>query len=129
MKAIDGYNKLRGGYYTPSGISDFIVKWAIRNPEESVLEPSCGDGSFLSAVKKRALLSFGVQANSITGIELDPKEAKKQQHMATRSSMRIFSPIILTRLRDAVHTMSSWAIRRSLDIKTSMRSIELLHLN
>ena len=77
MKAIDGYNKLRGGYYTPSGISDFIVKWAVRNPEESVLEPSCGDGSFLSAVKKRAHLSFGVQSNSVTGIELDPKEAKK----------------------------------------------------
>ena len=25
MKAIDGYDKLRGGYYTPASIADFIV--------------------------------------------------------------------------------------------------------
>ena len=77
MKATDGYNKLRGGYYTPADIAGFIVRWAIRNPEESVLEPSCGDGSFLSAIKKRDQLSFEMQTNTVTGIELDTIEAKK----------------------------------------------------
>jgi len=35
--------KLRGGYYTPQPIADFICKWAITNPMQKVLEPSCGD--------------------------------------------------------------------------------------
>ena len=36
MKAIDGYNKLRGGYYTPDNIADFIVQWALRDMEDTV---------------------------------------------------------------------------------------------
>ena len=51
MKAIDGYDKLRGGYYTPSNIAEFIIRWANISPLNSVLEPSCGDGSFLAAIK------------------------------------------------------------------------------
>lgn len=53
MKPIDGYNKLRGGYYTPDKISEFITEWAVRTPDDSVLEPSCGDGSFLDAITTR----------------------------------------------------------------------------
>ena len=53
MKPIEGYNKLRGGYYTSDKISEFIAEWAIRKTSDSVLEPSCGDGSFLSAVTIR----------------------------------------------------------------------------
>ena len=56
MKPIEGYNKLRGGYYTPDKISEFIAEWAIRKTSDSVLEPSCGDGSFLSAITYRAFI-------------------------------------------------------------------------
>ena len=38
MKPIEGYNKLRGGYYTPDKISEFIAEWAIRKTSDSVLE-------------------------------------------------------------------------------------------
>ena len=41
-------NKLRGGYYTPTPISEFLAKWAIRNPSDRILEPSCGDGNILT---------------------------------------------------------------------------------
>ncbi len=79
MKPIEGYNKLRGGYYTPDKISEFISEWAIRTPSDSVLEPSCGDGSFLSAITKR-FSEFGVTAEQIRknviGVELDSAEAK-----------------------------------------------------
>lgn len=44
------YNKLRGGYYTPREISEFIMNWAVSDTSESVLEPSCGDGSFIKAL-------------------------------------------------------------------------------
>ena len=46
MKEKDEYNKLRGGYYTPSEITEFICKWAIDKDDVDVLEPSCGDGAF-----------------------------------------------------------------------------------
>ncbi len=79
MKAIDGFNKLRGGYYTPSDIADFIVKWAVKKDTDSVLEPSCGDGSFLSAVRKREQQSFGTHMKDVTGVELAANEAHKSE--------------------------------------------------
>ena len=73
MKAIDGYDKLRGGYYTPTDIADFIICWTHPAQECRILEPSCGDGSFLAALRER-----NYNAN-VTGIELDPNEAKKAE--------------------------------------------------
>lgn len=87
MKPIDGYNKLRGGYYTPDKISEFIVEWAVRTPSDSVLEPSCGDGSFLSAITARcnAIGASDKQIKqNVLGIELDSVEAAKSaQYGAT----------------------------------------------
>lgn len=86
MKPIEGYNKLRGGYYTPDKISEFISEWAIRTPSDSVLEPSCGDGSFLSAITKR-FSEFGATAEQIRknviGVELDSAEAEKSAQYGT----------------------------------------------
>lgn len=86
MKPIEGYNKLRGGYYTPDKISEFISEWAIRTPSDSVLEPSCGDGSFLSAITKR-FSAFGATAEQIRknviGVELDSAEAEKSAQYGT----------------------------------------------
>lgn len=80
MKAADGYNKLRGGYYTPVDIARFIVDWAVRSGEEQILEPSCGDGSFLGAIRGK-LQAAGRKAEQIRsqvmGIELDKDEAAK----------------------------------------------------
>ncbi len=56
LKANSTEKKLRGGYYTPDSISDFIVKWALNrnNQDISVLEPSCGDGAFLESLIRNA---------------------------------------------------------------------------
>ena len=75
MKAIDGYDKLRGGYYTPSEIAEFIIRWANISPLDSVLEPSCGDGSFLAAIKECCPQNI----SNVIGIELDSIEAEKAQ--------------------------------------------------
>lgn len=65
--------KLRGGFYTPEPIAEFILRWGINgNDNLDILEPSCGDGIFLKQIKKH-----GLNYNSITAIELDGKEAKK----------------------------------------------------
>ena len=79
MKAIDGYDKLRGGYYTPADIADFITRWAVRNPDDSILEPSCGDGSFLAAVQKRNQALECSGRGCVIGIELDSAEAAKAE--------------------------------------------------
>lgn len=86
MKPIDGYNKLRGGYYTPEKISEFIAEWAIRDSDDCVLEPSCGDGSFLNAIAKRlrALGSHDEQIHqNVIGVELDSIEAEKAAQYGT----------------------------------------------
>ncbi len=80
MKAEPTSQKLRGGYYTPAPIAEFLARWAIRSPQDTVLEPSCGDGSVLSTAA-RTLLQQGAAperaAELLYGIEIIPDEAKK----------------------------------------------------
>lgn len=75
MKEKDEYNKLRGGYYTPSEITEFICKWAIDKDDVDVLEPSCGDGAFIKSLCKR--IPKKNSRKKILGIEIDKEEAKK----------------------------------------------------
>lgn len=66
-------DKLRGGFYTPDLISSFLVKWAFNeNKAMDILEPSCGDGSFLRAIKREKL-----EYNSIKALELLEEEWHK----------------------------------------------------
>lgn len=65
--------KLRGGFYTPEAIADFVLKWAFNGTKgQDVLEPSCGDGVFLKRMREN---KFAYK--SITAIELDLNEAEK----------------------------------------------------
>jgi len=77
--ALDA-DKLRGGYYTSAELARWLCTWAIRDPAELVLEPSCGDGSFLEAASKR-LEELGAhgpsRANQLRGVEIIPDEADK----------------------------------------------------
>lgn len=84
-KENSSFDKLRGGYYTPSPIADFISSWAIQSENDVVLEPSCGDGNFIEAAIRRFndLGRFGEDLNSsIQGVELIPDEAKKAKERA-----------------------------------------------
>ena len=80
MKPVATYQKLRGGYYTPEPIADFLANWAIQTPDTTVLEPSCGDGVILASAIER-LIQCGAQREAIAhlaqGVELDPEEAQK----------------------------------------------------
>jgi adenine-specific DNA methylase len=70
-------SKLRGGYYTPSTIADFLAHWAIRTQDSKVLEPSAGDGAFVDAALRR-LTSGYLQA-----VELFEDEARKIRERAS----------------------------------------------
>ena len=80
MKLAPTYQKLRGGYYTPKPIADFLAQWAIQSMDTTVLEPSCGDGVLLEAAIE-VLLKKGARqtamAQLVQGIEADPEEAEK----------------------------------------------------
>ena len=64
--------KIRGGYYTPKILADYICQWAIRDSAERVMEPSCGDGSFVSSAA--SLLS---EDGLITAVELVAEELER----------------------------------------------------
>lgn len=70
--------KLRGGYYTPEAVAEWLAKWGIRQASDTVLEPSCGDGNLLIAAAKR-LLDLGASGpeieRQIQGVELSSVEA------------------------------------------------------
>lgn len=44
--------KLRGAYYTPPELANFIVSWGMDNNVNRILEPSCGDGVFLTPLRQ-----------------------------------------------------------------------------
>lgn len=86
MKPEPTDQKLRGGYYTPAPIAKFLAQWAIRSPQDTVLEPSCGDGSLLLAAANALLrqgATPGVVAELLYGIEIIPEEVSKAVQQLT----------------------------------------------
>jgi adenine-specific DNA-methyltransferase len=71
-------DKLRGGFYTPKIVSDFLVDWAQIDNNSQILETSCGDGVFLSSIcNKFSELNFPKEeiCSHLIGIELIQEEA------------------------------------------------------
>lgn len=79
-KAAPTDQKLRGGYYTPQPVADFLAKWAIKSSHDKVLEPSCGDGILIESAIK-ALIEKGSAkqeaVNQVHGVELEQPERLK----------------------------------------------------
>ncbi len=53
--------KARGAYYTPERIASQLVRWAVRNSTDRLIDPSCGDGRFVAAHRN----SWGVEQDAI----------------------------------------------------------------
>lgn len=82
FKEFQTEQKLRGGYYTPSDLATFLVRWVGHNNPTDILEPSCGDGVFFKPVADL------IPAAHVTGFELDPVEAKKATTAARQAGLR-----------------------------------------
>lgn len=66
-------DKLRGGFYSPMELALFILRWVFAKKRKGdMLEPSCGDGVFIKALRQG-----NWNYNSVTAIELDKNEAAK----------------------------------------------------
>src|SRR6185295_1800387 len=63
-----------GAYYTPAVLAEPLARWAVRGPGDTVFDPSCGEGAFLTCGLDR-LLSLGASpralSDQIAGVELD----------------------------------------------------------
>ena len=60
--------KTLGAFYTAEPVARFLVEWAIREPNEAVLDPSCGDGAFIGAAATR-LAELGCPIPKVWGVD------------------------------------------------------------
>jgi type I restriction-modification system DNA methylase subunit len=61
-----------GQFYTPRPIAELIVKWAIRSPDDKVIDAGCGSGTFLvEAYKKLAESKLKKPFNEIKHVSTD----------------------------------------------------------
>ncbi|MDM8534307.1 class I SAM-dependent methyltransferase [Clostridiaceae bacterium HSG29] len=74
LKENNSAQKLRGGYYTPQVLADFIVKNIVKKDKVSILEPSCGDGVFLESISKHISEK---QIKYVEAIEIIKEEVEK----------------------------------------------------
>lgn len=62
--------KDKGQFFTPVDLADKIIKkFKIELKDKSILEPSCGDGSFIDPLIEQS-------ASKIVAIDIDPKQCK-----------------------------------------------------
>jgi adenine-specific DNA methylase len=74
--------KLRGAYYTPAKIANFILRWGINGSMGAkILEPSCGDGVFLDCAAKQ-----GLAFQDFTAVEFEAGEADKARSIGLHDS-------------------------------------------
>lgn len=73
------HRKARGAFFTPPALASYMVRWAVRNATDTVLEPSCGDAEFLASAVER-LTELGWNANAardqLFGVELHEESAR-----------------------------------------------------
>jgi adenine-specific DNA methylase len=88
FKENESLTKLRGGYYTPGPIANFLTKWVLNKKPQSILEPGCGDGSFIRA------LDWELQNDiNLTAIELLAEEAVKAE-ISAQSNLKIHAQVL-----------------------------------
>src|SRR5262245_49612995 len=75
MADTEELRKLRGAFFTPPAIADFLVDWAVRTATDRVLEPSCGEAAFLlpASVRLRTLGAGMFIRDQLHGVDIHPE--------------------------------------------------------
>ena len=76
--------KARGAFFTPPEIAHYLARWAVRSPNDRVLEPSCGEASFLLAAADR-LKAVGASpllwSEQLHGVEIFEASARNAESL------------------------------------------------
>jgi adenine-specific DNA methylase len=62
-----------GAFYTDAQVADFLVWWAVRSADDTVLDPCFGGGVFLDSACRRAVSLSGHPSEQIYGVEIDER--------------------------------------------------------
>ncbi|SDA99851.1 type I restriction-modification system subunit M [Sinorhizobium sp. NFACC03] len=54
--------KQSGAYFTPNDVAQALVAWAVHSASDRLIDPSCGDGQFISAHRN----SVGIEQNPLS---------------------------------------------------------------
>ncbi|MDQ3915820.1 MAG: N-6 DNA methylase [Actinomycetota bacterium] len=79
-----------GAFYTPQIAARVMTEWVLRSPADRILEPSFGDGSFLTVLAETAARR-GWDGVEVAGVELDERpyeEAISRRLIARDSALR-----------------------------------------
>ena len=89
LKEDSSIQKLRGAYYTPLPLAEMMVGlFSNRTDCHRILEPSCGDGVFLEALRRVDAIR---QYDHIEAIEIDGAEAEKvKERMGAYENVKVF---------------------------------------
>lgn len=135
--------KLRGGYYTPAEIANFLTSWAIQSKDSKVLEPSCGDGNFLESAYDRMKIlgaSNKKALSNIYAVELDKTEynkAKDRMKLLTDGSIEnlrienddffsLFQKTLQTEKFDSIIGNPPFIRYQNFDEEVRTRALEIL---
>lgn len=76
--------KARGAFFTPPEITRYLARWAVRNPEDRVFEPSAGDAAFLVAATQR-LRELGAATPTLDAVEIHRASAAAARRRVTEA--------------------------------------------
>lgn len=81
FKADQTAQKLRGGYYTPQNLANYVTKWVLEKNPLSILEPSCGDGVFFDALHDNKYdPSIRINGHELCNSEIKKSHEKCNSH-------------------------------------------------
>lgn len=84
FKERETQQKLRGAYYTPLPIAEWLSRWILSHGATTILEPSCGDGVFLRALYTQATSIPRAGQISIEAVEIVAEEAAKSERVSAQ---------------------------------------------
>jgi len=73
-----GARKERGAYYTPEAVVSTLLRWAVRDRADRLLDPSCGDGRFIVGHAN----SVGVEQDAAAAVLAETRAPQAKVHTA-----------------------------------------------
>ena len=79
--------KARGAFFTPPKIARYLTRWAVRDADDMVLEPSCGEAAFLTEASAR-LIELGNSSPRVFGVDIHASSATQAESLVTAAGGR-----------------------------------------